>query len=260
MTAQTRRAGRATASAGKARLGRAAGGRGRRGTKPRPSRVEGRGPRAGARPPRSDAGQEIDQRRSSFEEAMRRQASANCDSAAWKRSRLSAARATRITSTPAGTRAWLRRKISRSRRLAALRRTAEPTAAAEATTPTRAGAGRASSAASRRRHHTVNAPRSLRRPCSRTRRKSAARRRCCPGRNRCVADAEGDGRGTDTEEGSRVRSDDGQAFAPFAPAGRQDLAAALGGHAGAKADLACTLFAVRTECRLHDLVEKRGSR
>lgn len=47
-------------------------------------------------------------------------------------------------SQPGGTRCWLWRKISRRRRFARARRTAPPTAEAEATTPRRGGGGGAS--------------------------------------------------------------------------------------------------------------------
>jgi hypothetical protein len=55
-------------------------------------------------------------------------------------------------------------------------------------------------------------------------------------------------------------SDDGQAFAAFLAAGGEHLATAFGGISRAETDLMCALFAVGAECRLHDCVEKRGSR
>jgi hypothetical protein len=55
-----------------------------------------------------------------------------------------------------------------------------------------------------------------------------------------------------------VKSDDGQALATLATAGRKDLAATNGGLAGAKTDLAGALFAMWAECRLHDFGRKRG--
>jgi hypothetical protein len=48
---------------------------------------------------------------------------------------------------------------------------------------------------------------------------------------------------------SQMRSDDRQALAPFASAGREHLATAFGGHAGAKSDVTSALFAVGAECR-----------
>jgi hypothetical protein len=54
--------------------------------------------------------------------------------------------------------------------------------------------------------------------------------------------------------------DDSQTLAAFEATGSEHLATAFGGAAGAEADLVRALFAMRAECRLHDLVEKRGSR
>ena len=47
-------------------------------------------------------------------------------------------------------------------------------------------------------------------------------------------------------------SDDGEALAALEAAGLDDLAAVLGGHAGAVADLAGALLTMRTECGFHD--------
>ena len=58
---------------------------------------------------------------------------------------------------------------------------------------------------------------------------------------------------------SAFPSDDCQALAALEPAGLDDLAATTGGHAGAIADLAGALLAVRAECGLHDFGRKRGS-
>jgi hypothetical protein len=55
-------------------------------------------------------------------------------------------------------------------------------------------------------------------------------------------------------------SDDGQALAAFAAAGGEHLATASGGLTSAETDLAGAFLAVGAECRLHDYVEKRGSR
>lgn len=68
---------------------------------------------------------------------IRRQASTNFCSIWRYSSRFTAFRATRSRSHSGGTSCWFWRKIARSLRLARLRRTALPTAAAEATTPTR---------------------------------------------------------------------------------------------------------------------------
>lgn len=56
------------------------------------------------------------------------------------------------------------------------------------------------------------------------------------------------------------KSDDGEALAALAATGSEDFAAAFGGLAGAETDLASALLAVRTECRLHGFVKKRGSK
>lgn len=53
-------------------------------------------------------------------------------------------------------------------------------------------------------------------------------------------------------------SNDRQPLAALATAGGEDFATALGGLAGAETNLAGALFAVRTECRLHGFVKKRG--
>lgn len=55
-------------------------------------------------------------------------------------------------------------------------------------------------------------------------------------------------------------SDDGEPLAALAATAGEDFAAALGGFAGAEADLAGAFQAVRTECRLHGWREKRGSK
>src|ERR1035437_1016837 len=89
----------------------------------------------------------------------------------------------------------------------------------DATTPTR---GRAEGAglASRRKNQTVKAPQSIRRPCSRTVRKSPGHRRCCSGRKRM---------------GPRLAE-----LAALEPAGTDNLAATTGGHAGTITNLAGT--------------------
>jgi len=48
-----------------------------------------------------------------------------------------------------------------------------------------------------------------------------------------------------------MESDDRQALAAFEAAGGDDFAATLGGHAGAKTNLAGSLNTVRTESGLH---------
>jgi len=53
-------------------------------------------------------------------------------------------------------------------------------------------------------------------------------------------------------------SDDGQPFASDAAAVGEDFASLLGGFAGAKANLAGALFAMRAECWLHDENEKEA--
>src|SRR6188768_830185 len=54
-------------------------------------------------------------------------------------------------------------------------------------------------------------------------------------------------------------SNDRQALATLLAAGGEDLAAATGGLAGAKTDLAGAFLAMRAECRLHRFMAKRGS-
>src|SRR6478609_2580602 len=54
-------------------------------------------------------------------------------------------------------------------------------------------------------------------------------------------------------------SDDRQALATLLTTGGEDLAAATGGLAGAKTDLAGAFLAMRAECRLHSFMAKRGS-
>ena len=120
-----------------------------------------------------------------FDAAICRHASMNLSSASANLSRFNAARATSSKSVPAGTSSWWRRKTSRRRRFAALRDTAGPTAAVDATTPTLTSAGGVVAVSPRRRHHKVKAPRSRRQPWARTLRKSSWRRRCCSGR-KCI--------------------------------------------------------------------------
>ena len=57
----------------------------------------------------------------------------------------------------------------------------------------------------------------------------------------------------------REQLNDGQALATLETAGADDLAATFGGHPGTVTNLAGALFAVRAECGLHDVLEKRGS-
>ena len=52
-------------------------------------------------------------------------------------------------------------------------------------------------------------------------------------------------------------SNDRQTLATFLATGGEDLAAATGGLAGAKTDLAGAFFAMRAECRLHSFTGKR---
>lgn len=53
--------------------------------------------------------------------------------------------------------------------------------------------------------------------------------------------------------------DDRELLAALETTGTDDLAAAFGGHTRAKTDLAGALLAMRAECGLHGLLEKRGS-
>jgi hypothetical protein len=55
------------------------------------------------------------------------------------------------------------------------------------------------------------------------------------------------------------QSNDRQALATLGATSLDDLAAALGRHAGAVTDLASTFLAVRAECGFHDVEKKRGS-
>lgn len=102
--------------------------------------------------------------------AKSRHARTNRCSSAAVSTRRTCERAVRMRSRPAGTRCWLRRNISRRRRLARFLRTALPIAARDATTPARAGAQ-----SPRERQMIWNAPQSTRRPPERVAWKSRFR-------------------------------------------------------------------------------------
>lgn len=171
------------------------------------------------------------------EEPIRAQASENACSSLANGQRLTVDRATTRRSHEAGSWSWWCRNVSRILRFARLRFTAAPTAWVDATKQ----ALRKPFVPSPGVHQMVNAPQSTRDPFSRTARISPCRRRCCAGRRRMDPEF--------------PNSDNRQPLTTFASTGSEHPPAAAGGHAGSKADLSGSFFAVRTEGWLHGFSE-----